>query len=153
MKQQAYDGRVLRERRLEMGLTPIEVFGKTRIPVEYIEALECGMLQGMPASCYTVGFLRSYCLFLGLNPEPLIAAYQASVRPSHRVLFERTVDFCDGLSHRRLADILTWAAVCGFLALGWFTYNVVVQPQAEVTDNRVEAVEMIVPPSPPNLDQ
>lgn len=45
----------------------------TRIRSRYIEALENGNYDGIPAPVFVRGFLRSYAVYLGLDPEPLIA--------------------------------------------------------------------------------
>ncbi len=149
MKLESFNGQMLRERRMAMGLRPKDVYLKTRIPQAYVEHLESAALDALPAPCYTVGFLRSYCAFLGLDAEPFLRAYHASVLPQQRVLFRRGVAIPSSRL-RGLSDALTWAAVCAFIGLAWFAYSVVVQPHADVAENQVEATtnHMVVPPTP-----
>lgn len=59
----------------------------------YLAALEEEEFAALGGSVYVKGFLRSYAKFLGLDPEPLLAAYRAehesdeeTPSPSHRTL-------------------------------------------------------------------
>lgn len=151
MKLESFDGQVLRERRTAMGLRPEDVYLRTRIPQAYIEHLEMADLEALPAPCYTAGFLRSYCTFLGLDADPFLRAYRASVRPPQRILFRHGIAIpSPRLRMKGLSDMLTWAAVCAMIALAWFAYSVVVQPHDDMTENKVEATtnHMVVPPAP-----
>ncbi|OGI29463.1 MAG: hypothetical protein A2288_01765 [Candidatus Moranbacteria bacterium RIFOXYA12_FULL_44_15] len=60
------------ERRVSLG----EVSRCSRIKVEYLEYLEEGNYEKLPADVYVKGFLRSYAEFLGADEEALIKFYE-----------------------------------------------------------------------------
>ena len=47
-----------------------------RIQEHYLEALEEGRFDRIPGTTYTIGFLRSYAGFLGLDPDEIIDAFK-----------------------------------------------------------------------------
>ena len=47
-----------------------------RIQQHYLEALEEGRFDQIPGTTYTIGFLRSYSGFLGLDPDEIIDAFK-----------------------------------------------------------------------------
>ena len=103
--------------------------------------------EALPELCYSVSFLRTYCTFLNLRPDRFIDSFRACAAAKgmrHAPRTPRT----DGPTWRE--GLLTWAAICAMLLLGWVTYATVVRPKAEITDRRVEAGtrEMVVPRSP-----
>jgi cytoskeletal protein RodZ len=165
MIQRTFPGGALRKRRESLGLSIDDVFRKTRIPSSYLEALEGGVVDTLPSTCYAVGFLKSYCQFLGMDSERYVDSFRGALAGSPR----RSTGFLGGnrfwgRSHASgppelqkpglLSDVVTWAAICAILALTWAAYTVTVRPKAEVTDGRVQAgtVEMKVPPLPPDPD-
>lgn len=56
-----------------MSLT--EIAKATRIQAKYLEALESGDYQSLPAEVYVRGFLRSYARYLGLEDEAFVKLY------------------------------------------------------------------------------
>ena len=147
MKQASFPGGELRARREELGITVYEAFRRTHVPANYIEALERADVQALPATCYAVGFLKSYCEFLGLEVDRYVDSFLACVRPS-------VVRFLARKGHPPrppawLNDLMTWSVVTAILLLGWMTYTVVFQPQAQNPDKRVDAgtVELQPPPA------
>lgn len=150
MKRETFDGEALYARRTEMGLTSLDVSRKIRVPVDYIDALERGDLRALPPACYTTGFIKSYCSLLGQDAAPFLAKYAAVIRPPRRGGARRPAEFGAFRASRRLADVFTWAVVCGALALGWLAYMLVVDPQIDGGEGRVEAgVFEILEPQPP----
>ena len=69
MKQTGFPGHELREQRQELGLSPSDVYRKTRIPMRYLSAMEEGDVSSLPPMCYAQGFVKTYCAFLGLDAE------------------------------------------------------------------------------------
>ena len=133
------------ERREELGITLRDAYAQTHIPLQYLEALEAGNVDALPASCYALGFLKTYCAFLKLDAEPFLAEYQSQTRaPAGR----RRARTGDGQRPSLMADAVAWLTVCAIIALGWLTYTVVVRPNAEPLDGRVEAGEILLPPPP-----
>ena len=138
--------RKLAERREELGIPIRDAYARTHIPLQYLEALEACDVDALPASCYALGFLKTYCSFLGLDAEPFLAEYQSQTQ----ALAGRRRRTRVGGSERPswMADTVAWFTVCAIIALGWLTYTVVVRPNAEPLDGRVEAGEIRLPPPP-----
>ena len=65
----------LRAARQENGLTIEQVAEATRIPRAYLEALEEGAFEAFSSPLHARGFLRNYALFLKLEEEEILAAY------------------------------------------------------------------------------
>jgi len=155
MKKKTFPGNELRARREELGATLEDVFRRTRIPVHTVEALERGDLEELPAPCFVVGFIRSYCIFLELSPTTYIEQYNACIAPSAR--FFGTVKRRDRSRPRQrpawLTNLITWGVACAVVALCWLAYIVVVRPKSEATEGRVEAgsIEMVLPPNDSDL--
>ncbi|HOT50417.1 MAG TPA: helix-turn-helix domain-containing protein [Candidatus Hydrogenedentes bacterium] len=147
MKETSFPGHELREKREKLGLSLYEAFRRTRVPAPYLAAMERGDMRGLPAACYAIGFIRSYCEFLELNAERYVDSYRACLRP---VCGNRFLSRPDGGEFRIpdwVQEVMTWAVVASVVLLGWITYTVVFQPSAPV-ERRVSAstVEMAAPP-------
>jgi len=149
MQPNSFPGEELRACREARGVSVYEVFRNTRIPTRYVEAIENGMFQDLPGECYVVGFLRTYCAFLGIDPERFVDSFRASSRrPVVRFLRRRP----DAALQRPmwLNELATWATILGIVALGWLTYTIVLRPQAQGPETRVQAgtVDLVLPPTP-----
>src|SRR5580765_4147769 len=48
----------------------------TKIRARYLGALERGDYKDLPGAVYTKGFLRNYALYLGLEPEDVLAQWR-----------------------------------------------------------------------------
>ena len=48
----------------------------TKIRARYLQALERGEYRELPGAVYTKGFLRNYALYLGLDPEDVLAQWK-----------------------------------------------------------------------------
>ncbi len=69
-------GETLRDRRQECGWSLEELAQRTRIRRDYLEALEEGNYNLLPADVHTRGFLRTYALALGIPDQEVLAMYQ-----------------------------------------------------------------------------
>lgn len=153
MNQDRFPGGYLERRREELGLSVDDVYRKLRIPPSCVSAFESGNIEALPVETYSVGFLNTYCEFLGLDPEPWLEALRdaqlaigregkTSAKPAHE---ERP---------KWVRDAIAWVAVCAILALGWLAYTVVVQPgaddqeQVQAETHELEAPEMQLPELP-----
>ena len=65
-------GARLQEVRDSKQLTLAEVARDTRISLHYLEALESGHYEVLPAPVYARGFMRSYADYLGLDPAEAV---------------------------------------------------------------------------------
>lgn len=68
-------GEWLAQAREARGLTLHDAERDTRISRRYLQALESGELDVIPAPVYARGFLRSYAQYLGLDPQEAMARY------------------------------------------------------------------------------
>ena len=149
-------GEELRQRREELGFSRDDVHANARIPLASLAALEDGEVSRLPAACYVVGFLKSYCALLELEPSRFVEAYKAALEEPVQ---QRGVL---GLTQRPqsggeppsgwMTEAVVWAAICGILVLGWIAYASVVRPTDDPGQGRVEAEtlrELVVPPTPP----
>jgi hypothetical protein len=70
MSQYDFPGHRLREQREALGLSLLDAYHETHVPIEYLTHLENGRLNELPATTYTVGFLNTYCQVLQLSGNP-----------------------------------------------------------------------------------
>ena len=66
-------GRILKERREELGRTLQNAEQETRIRKTYLESLENNRFSDLPGQAYVTGFIRVYARYLGLKSNPLLA--------------------------------------------------------------------------------
>jgi len=71
----------LRRERIVREVSLEEISAATKISLRLLSALERSDLSKLPAPVFTRGFIRAYCLHLGLDPVEKINAY-LEVRPS-----------------------------------------------------------------------
>ena len=67
---------LLREAREHKGASLEEVEEATHIRQKFLQALEEGDFVALPAETYVKGFLRTYAMYLELDPEELMALYE-----------------------------------------------------------------------------
>jgi len=150
MMQTSFTGEVLCSAREDRGMTREDIFRCIHIPVRYVRALEEGEFHALPGKTYTTGFLTSYCEFLDLSPEPLVAQYHAATHvPTHR--FFATTPSSNGTGNQAptwFNEVITWGAICGILLFSWFAYSAIIRPLAANTPAPVEAgISDIAPPT------
>lgn len=69
-------GDLLKEKRLIKELSLEDVAKKTKIKIEYLEAIENSDFAALPSSTFAKGFLRNYASFLYLNPDTIVAMFR-----------------------------------------------------------------------------
>jgi cytoskeleton protein RodZ len=75
-------GEALRQAREARGISLAEAEEATKVRQKFLEALEQDDFGRLPGEVYRRGFLKSYAIFLGLDPEPLLARYRAQQAPA-----------------------------------------------------------------------
>jgi cytoskeleton protein RodZ len=65
----------LKKARENSGLTLNELFGRTRISVRYLEAIENGDFQVLPVPTYTKNFIKTYADAIGIDSGPVLQRY------------------------------------------------------------------------------
>lgn len=81
---------LLKETRLGKGLSLDEVAQRTYIKLHYLEALEEGQLDKLPAMVHTYGYIRQYAKLLGLDGGALVAQFQQHERAAATPKVART---------------------------------------------------------------
>jgi cytoskeletal protein RodZ len=147
MREKEFPGVALRERREAMGFSIEGARGRTHVPAHCLQAFESGVFNQMPEQAYAVGFLRSYCRFLDLEPEPFVDQYLICTQPEPVVatfgFIKQKETGNDNVIVRPyplwINELITWGAVCAVILLGWLTYSMLIRPLAEDAKERVEA--------------
>ena len=67
---------LLKDSRQAMGLTLEDVAQRTYIKLPYLQALEEGAVERLPAPVYTYGYIRQVAKLLGLDGSALVAKFQ-----------------------------------------------------------------------------
>ncbi|MGD1933506.1 MAG: helix-turn-helix domain-containing protein, partial [Candidatus Phaeomarinobacter sp.] len=63
--------------RLSLGEDISDVAGQLRIRRDQIEAIEGGDFDALPGRAYSIGFVRSYAEYLGLDQVEMVAAFKS----------------------------------------------------------------------------
>ncbi len=69
-------GEKLKKLRSDLRMSLSEVSKATRIQVKYLEYLENGQYEKLPADVYVRGFLRSYARYLNIDEQALVKIYE-----------------------------------------------------------------------------
>jgi cytoskeleton protein RodZ len=72
-------GEALRAARRRQGHALADVAASTRVRESYLAALESEEFDALGDEVYVRGFITAYARFLGLDPEPLLAAHREHV--------------------------------------------------------------------------
>lgn len=72
-------GQDLQNERNRQGLSCAEISARLRIPQHYIESIEAGEADRLPAMTYVIGYVRSYGNLLGLDAATLCAELKQSL--------------------------------------------------------------------------
>ncbi len=140
--------RVVRERH---GLSLADVSSRIRIRKPHLEAIEHGRFIELPGPVYVTGFLRSYAEFLGLEPEKVVAAFQAeSDVPRQR----SALVFPMPRPEQRTPRI--WLVLLALLIAGgayfiWYRYQETFRSGADLVKPLPPRLADLVPPPPPPI--
>lgn len=69
-------GSKLREARVARGLSLDDIAGVTKVPKSMLTLLEGDAYGSMPAPVFVRGFIRSYAKVVGIDPNPVVRAYE-----------------------------------------------------------------------------
>jgi cytoskeletal protein RodZ len=140
-------GNLLREKRTSLGLSIEQVAGDTKIPRQYLEALEGEQFNIIPGEGYVKGFLRTYGNYLELDPDPIIEMYSTRYGNGMgpRTLFAgsragASKDTIARLRWRLLPttakegreNLIIWLLICATLVAVWILYHYLLTRNADV---------------------
>ena len=106
--------------RERLGWALTDVAAMLRIRVAYLEALEAGRLDKLPGNVYALGYLRSYAMALGLEPEETARRFRAEAGEIER---DTKLEFLAPVPERGLpagALILLGLVLAGGAYIGWY---------------------------------
>jgi len=117
-------GDKLRQAREKLNLSVEQVSRDTHIAKRYIEGLEHEDFSGFPGETYTMGFLRNYSMFLGIDADQMVVMYR-NLR-----IQEQPVPMTELLEDRKrpgsvLVIAIAAAAVVALAGLGWGVYRLI----------------------------
>jgi hypothetical protein len=75
----AFDGRILRQIREELGIHLFEIATATKVPIIELEKIETENYDDLPPDVYLRGFLAAYAKYLLLDPEVVVADYLENI--------------------------------------------------------------------------
>jgi cytoskeleton protein RodZ len=70
-------GHYLKDSRESLKISVVEAAAAMHIRTHYIEAMESGNWEILPGKAYVRGYIKNYALYLGINANELLAAYDA----------------------------------------------------------------------------
>lgn len=146
----AFSGEILRNKREQLGFSLQDITDHLSIPADVIRAFEAGDTIALPQEGIADGFLRSYCNFLGIEAESMIAAFRLANRrakkktPVQRETFEFKLP---RFTMPRIAlpvsgEVIAWVSVTALLVLGWFAYTTFAPSSETPAENRIDASEV-----------
>jgi cytoskeletal protein RodZ len=118
-------GGKLRQAREARGLTLRQIATSTKISAPALEALERNDISRMPGGIFSRGFVRSYAIEVGLDPDATIREFverfdvEPPPAPVHVAVPEVDLDF---ERHKRRARIALTLLIVGVLLGGIFLY-------------------------------
>ena len=142
-------GRSLRQAREARGLTVGDVAQALKLTLRQVEALEQEGFERLPGTAFARGFLRNYAKFLRLDPEPLIADFDAlhvgaavELRRVSNAVGDMPVGRSRGPS--AVPAALAAAALLGVVVAGWY-FDWFRQPKALPTVDSSTPVAVLPP--------
>jgi cytoskeleton protein RodZ len=142
-------GRSLRQAREARGLTLGDAAHALKLTQRQVEALEAEQFEHLPGTAFARGFLRNYARLLQLEPEPLIADFDAlyagaavELRPISNAQGALPAGGARGPS--ALPAALAAAALLGLVVAGWY-FDWFHQPKALVPTDSTAPVAVLPP--------
>jgi len=102
-------GEKLRQIRNERRISLNEVSKHTQIQLKYLEYLEEGRYEKLPAEVYVKGFLRNYANFLGVDGNSLLKLYNRERGIQRNIKKEQKTN--EGFEQRKLVKISNFVIV------------------------------------------
>lgn len=82
-------GTILNKKRNDMSLTLDDISNTLKIKNKYLEAIESDDFSLLPGITYSIGFIKSYSLFLGLDSNEIIKIYKEQINHNdNKINFE-----------------------------------------------------------------
>ena len=105
-------GAYLSQERKRKDISLVDVSKVTRIAIQYLEALERDEFKTLPASIFVRGFLRTYAVNLGLDPQEVLRIYEDQMSSLAAPEMERAA------SRKKAAPLVKYISTLAIIALG-----------------------------------
>lgn len=150
-------GRRLRVQRQSRGLTIERIASQLHLKPEIIEALEQDRFELLPDPVFITGYLRNYARALGVDPAPLIAAYQTHAGAPKSIAPTRPVpgSGLDSGGTRLLVRLVSLALVIAVLAMIalWWHDRPEMSPELDAETTELEPDSVALDPDPRSVDE
>lgn len=150
----AFPGHILREKRESLGFSLQDITDHLSIPADVITSLESGDLSHVPEFSFATGFLRSYCKFLGIESEMMIAELQKATKSARRKSTSKgrsTLEFklpklrLPNITFNLPTEVLAWISITALLILGWITYTTFAPNADPAEQTEAATIDLRVP--------
>lgn len=74
-------GQKLKTAREGQGLTLAQIYERTKIPINHLQAIDTGLTDDLPEPVYVAGFIKRYAECVGLNGQNLSDEYRKQAKP------------------------------------------------------------------------
>ncbi len=74
-------GQKLKVAREGQGLTLAQIYERTKIPINHLQAIDTGVIDDLPEPVYVAGFIKRYAECVGLNGQILSDEYRKQATP------------------------------------------------------------------------
>lgn len=128
-------GERLKAAREASGLTLEQVAAETRIPQRHLKLIEAGNFSALPARTYAIGFSKNFARAVGLDEEEIGEDVRAELAEFETAPARRIETFEPGDPARVPGGNVIWiaaGAVLALLVIGYFGYNSLFAPAAEL---------------------
>ena len=129
-------GQILKKTRLEKKLTIKEISDSTKIMVRHITALENENFDSFPGETYTLGFLRSYATFLGLDSDQIVQLYKGSQIEVAETPLEQLTQPISATADYIKKYLLIGVASLLIFAIGFFVFTKIDGPIFKAGENQ-----------------
>ncbi len=116
-------GEILRQAREDKGLSLAQVEEAIKIRCTYLQALEEGDFERLPAPVYLRGFLKNYAQFLGLDVEQMLSLYEGPRAQTETSVPRMLDEPLEPLSWRRWWPLVVVLLVIVAAAIGLWSYE------------------------------
>ena len=139
-------GATLRAAREAAGFDIADLAAELRIPKSYLEALETEQYDILPGATYGFGYIRSYCKFLKIDPQPFLDKFKmqmarSDIRPNYHFPDEVLEPRMSGAMISMLLVLVLLGGYLGWQVLDRFDLNPLTKPQIIVAETETTGTE------------
>lgn len=130
-------GNFLKHKREELDLTTLDVANSIKIRRELVEAIESGAYDKFPGRVYSIGFVRTYATYLGLDSDFIVSSLKLCpdflmTSADHTVQESSSLDDPEKKTNVAIAVVLLCIVV--------FAISFFVKQRAEIIDESEKSV-------------